>query len=127
MADGYWTPWHLAVAEVDALLRAHQEREAELRDQLKEAREDIHVWETTVDQLRARDQALREKLISDEFRLYHQSGCELRRYGTEQVKEQQHVCGLSGFGALGDVCPACEGPFTYRPSQCTCKLGELHT
>lgn len=31
------------------------------------------------------------------------------------IREPQHVCGLQGFGALGDVCPACDARFNaYR-------------
>lgn len=53
---------------------------------------------------------------------WHAAGCELHVYGAlGSVREQEHVCGLHGFGAW-DTCPACEGPRTYRAAQCTCGL-----
>jgi hypothetical protein len=32
----------------------------------------------------------------------------------EAVQEPQHVCGLQGFGAPGDSCPACEQLGAYK-------------
>ena len=51
------------------------------------------------------------------------TGCELHVRG-RLIKEQEHLCGLTGYGALGDTCPACHGPFTYRQPRCTCDFGK---
>jgi len=53
---------------------------------------------------------------------FHDSKCELCWAGSEGVRVEEHMCGLQGFGALGDICPRCQGPKTYRPAQCSCGL-----
>lgn len=58
-----------------------------------------------------------------ERRALNGAGCELWM-GSALIKEQEHMCGLSGYGALGDTCPACHGPFTYRAPRCTCDFGK---
>jgi hypothetical protein len=49
-----------------------------------------------------------EKLQDAYLRFAHRLVAELAKQ--EPVKREEHVCGLQGFGALGDVCPACAAP-----------------
>ena len=34
--------------------------------------------------------------------------CDASTYHAARLEALEHVCGLQGFGAIGDICPACE-------------------
>lgn len=58
------------------------------------------------------------------FAPYHLATCEFKRVQSNGLFRQwaDHVCGLSGFGALGDTCPGCQQPPIDRAPRCTCGL-----
>jgi hypothetical protein len=59
-----------------------------------------------------------------QFAMYHRAFCEFKRVEANGLFRQwtEHVCGLSGFGALGDTCPGCQAPPIDRTPNCTCGL-----